>query len=215
MAAGVTAYLDNGTTPVANLRYRAAEGYTRLPAGVHTVQARLPNMPPTAPPVLQWTTPAFQADHAYTIIAHGLASELSGPPVTFAPDEDTLAPAPAGSARVRFFHALVGAPAVDVCVGTMPAFSAVSYGQWGNGAQGHYAMAPAGNATLTVRRAGGAPCTGQPLGTVAAAVPSGANVTLVAVGRIAHGRGGVTPEVLLCQDQPLTTPSQCFASPLR
>lgn len=215
MAAGVTAYLDNGTTPVANLTYRAAEGYTRLPAGTHTVQARLPNMPPTAPPVLQWTTPAFQPEHAYTVIAHGLASELSGPPVTFVPEEDTLQPAPAGSARLRFFHALVGGPAVDVCLGNAAAFANVSYGQWGSGSEGRYAVAPAGNGTLTVRRAGGAPCTGQPVGSVSAAVPPGANVTLVAVGRLAHGRGAVAPEVLVCQDQPLAGPSRCAPTPLR
>ena len=216
MARAVAAYLDNSQTAIVpNLEYRSAAGYNPVPAGTHTVQARLAGMPASTPPALSWNTPAFLAGHAYTIIAHGIASEFGGnTPVTFSPEEDSLtAPAP-GRTNIRFFHALVGGPAVDVCVnGTIPAFVSASYGTWANafGTSTRYAAASPGAVNVSLRASGGgAPCGGRVLGTVQTSLPDRSNLTVIAIGR--SGRG--TPEVLVCTDAPLTVPSQCVTAPV-
>ena len=213
----VQAYLDNGTTPaVPDLAFKSAAGYTPIPAGVHTVQARVPGMLATAPAPINWSTPALEPGHAYTIIAHGLASDLTGPQVTFTHDEDAMTAAPAGRANVRFFHALVGGGTVDVCLnGATPAFAAVAYGTFANaaGVPGHYAGVAPGTTSVSFRATapGRAACTGRVVGTVDVPLTDGSTVTLVAVGRIARPPLAVTPEVLVCSDGP-PQPSRC--SPL-
>jgi hypothetical protein len=213
----VQAYLDNGQVPaVPDLAFKSAAGYTPIPAGAHTVQARVPGMSPAQPAPINWTTPELQPGRAYTIIAHGLASDLTGPQVTFSHDEDAMTPAPAGRANVRFFHALVGGGVVDVCLnGATPAFPAVTYGTFANaaGVPGHYAGVAPGTASMSFRAsvAGRAPCTGRVVGTVDVPIVSGSTITLVAVGRIARPPLAVTPEVLVCTDG-APQPSSC--SPL-
>jgi hypothetical protein len=209
LAQTVSAYMDNGATPVIpELTYRGAAGYTPVPAGAHTVQARLPGMAPTAPPVLQWNTPDLVAGHAYTIIAHGVASDLTGPQVTFAHNEDQLAAAAPGRAMLRFFHSLVGGGVVDVCLGgTTPAFAAVDYGTFGtaHGVPGNYVASSAGAVTVTFRASAPrapAPCTGRIVGSVALQFADNTTSLLVAVGRIARGPMAVAPEVLVCTEAP-------------
>jgi len=216
----VQAYLDNATTPViADLTFKSAAGYTAVPPGVHSVQARVPGMSPTAPAPINWNTPDLQPGRAYTIVAHGLASDLSGPQVTFSFDEDLMAPAPSGRANVRFFHALVGGGTVAVCLnGATPAFNAVTYGSFGNaaGVAGHYAGVAPGTVTVSFRAsvAGRAPCTGRVVGTVEVPLVDGSTVTLVAVGRLARPPLAVPPEVLLCTDSP-PQPSRCMPLSVR
>lgn len=214
LAAHVAVYLDNSTTAVIpNLGYRTGVGYEAIGAGVHVVQARFPSAPPTSPPVLSYNTPNFQEGRWYTVVAHGLASEPQGPPVGFSPEEDPGAPVDPSRAALRLFHAVVGGPAVDICVGGAPALAGVAYGQWSNGASGRYAAVNPGAQQVVVRQHGGAPCSGRALGGFQANLAPGTNYTVVAIGRV--GRiGAVTLEALICNDAPLTAPSQCAAAPL-
>lgn len=219
MAQAVLAYMDNGQTPaLPELRYRAAVGYAPVPPGAHAVQARLPGMSPSMPAPINWNTPDLQAGRAYTIVAHGLASDLSGPQVTFAHEEDAAAAPTPGRANVRFFHALVGGGTVDVCLGgTTPAFVGVAYGSFGtaHGTTGRYVGASPGAQTVTFRAHAPAasPCAGRVVGSVPVQLADGATVTLVAVGRIARGPSAVAPEVLVCNDAPPGA-SQCAPVPV-
>lgn len=216
MASNVVIYLDNSPAPsIPNIAYRQAVGYQAAAAGSHLVQARLPGFAADSPPVLSWNTPAFAAGRAYTVVAYGLASELAGPPVAFAAVEDLNEAPAANVAQMRFFHALVGAPTVDLCTTGTMVFQGVRYGTWGMGQLGRYVQGPPGTAVFAARQSGGAPCAGQPLGTVQLTFAPGSNSTLIAVGRIAPGRGGVTPELLHCTDTPLGGPSRCTPYPLR
>lgn len=214
LAAHVAVYMDNGTVPVIrDLAYRTGVGYEPIAAGPHVVQARFPSAPPTSPPVLSYNTPNFQANQWYTVVAHGLASEPQGPPVGFSPDSDPSAPLNPSGAALRVFHALVGGPPVDVCVGATPAFAGVAYGQWSNGPSGHYALVPPGMHQVTLRQHAGAPCAGRVLGGFQANLAVGTNYTVVALGRLAH-IGGVALEALVCNDSPLAGSSQCAATPI-
>lgn len=212
----VTAYTDNGQVPVIpELHFGAAEGYLPVPSGVHTVQARVPGMTPTSPAPVNWTTPDLQATHAYTIIAHGLVSDLSGPQLTFAHEEDEPATITPGRTRLRFFHALVNGGTVDVCLnGATPAFASATYGAFAtaSGTTTHYAPAPPGAVTVTFRSAqpGRPPCAGRIVGSVPIQLLDGASVLLVATGRIARGAGAVAPQVLVCPD---TAPGAASCTP--
>jgi Domain of unknown function (DUF4397) len=211
----VAAYTDNGQVPVIpELHFGAAEGYLPVPAGVHSVQARVPGMPPTGPAPVNWNTPDMAAGHVYTIIAHGLVSDLSGPQLTFAHEEDELAVSTPGRTRLRFFHALVGGGNVDVCLnGATPAFTAAAYGAFANaaGVPGHYAASQPGAVTVTFRAANPAACTGRIVGSVPLQLVDGVSVLLVATGRIARGQTGVAPQVLLCPD---TAPQAASCTPI-
>jgi len=214
MASNVVIYLDNSRAPsIPNIAYRQAVGYQAASAGSHLVQARLPGFAADSPPVLSWNTPAFAAGHAYTVVAYGLASELAGPPVAFAAVEDLNEAPAANVAQMRFFHALVGGPAVDLCTTGTVVFQGVRYGTWGTGQMGRYVQGPPGTAVFALRQSGGAPCSGQPLGTVQMAFGPASNSTLIAVGRT--GRGGVAPDLLHCTDTPLRGPTACTPHPLR
>jgi hypothetical protein len=214
----VVAFLDNGVEPaIPALQFRSGFGYLPIPPGTHTVQARLPGMAANTPPPVNWTMPDIQSGRPYTIIAHGLASDLSGPQITFAHEPDELAGSAPGQTRLRFFHALVGGGTVDVCIGgTTPAFAGVSYGTFGTayGVPGHYAGSQAGDLRLTFRATptrAGQPCGGRVVGSVPLTLGSGASVLLVATGRLQRGGGGVAPEVLVCID---TAPATASCTPL-
>lgn len=211
LAAHVAVYMDNSTTAVIrDLAYRTGVGYEAIGAGAHVVQARFPSAPPTSPPVLSYNTPNFEANHWYTVIAHGLASEPQGPPVGFAPEEDPSAPIDPSRAALRLFHAVVGGPSVDACVGGAPVLAGVAYGQWSVGSNGRYGVVAPGPQQIVFRQHAGAPCSGRALGGVQAMLSPGANYTVVAIGRV--GRiGAVTLEALVCTDSPLSGPSQCGA----
>lgn len=216
MASNVVIYLDNARTPaVPNIAYRQAVGYQAASAGSHLVQARLPGFAADSPPVLSWSTPAFAAGRAYTVVAYGLASELAGPPVAFAAVEDLNEGPAAPAAQMRFFHALVGAPPVDLCTTGTVVFQNVRYGTWGSAASGRYMPGPSGPAVFAVRQSGGAPCAGQVVGSVRLNFAAGSNSTLIAVGRAGAGRSNIAPDLLHCTDTPLAGPSSCTPQPLR
>lgn len=134
---------------------------------------------------------------------------------------DAVAAPDAGKTHVRFFHAVVGWDAVDVCApgenaraaGT-PVFPGARYGRLTGSPNSadRYIDMPAGVTSLQVREANAeAPCSGRVVGAVDVAAPEGTsldaqNVTLVAVGR-ATGRPAVPRAVLLCLDSPAPAPS--------
>lgn len=214
LAAHVAVYMDNALVPVIrDLAYRTGVGYEPIAAGVHVVQARFPSAPPTTPPVLSYNTPNFVAERWYTVVAHGIASEPQGPPVGFSPEEDPGAAVDPSRAAIRVFHAVVGAPAVDICLGSTPVVANIAYGQWSTGTHGRYALATPGPSQLSVRAHGGSPCSGRALGGFGLNLTAGANHTLVALGRVAR-IGGVAQEILVCNDAPLTAPTQCGVVPL-
>ncbi|MEZ4405593.1 MAG: DUF4397 domain-containing protein [Polyangiales bacterium] len=202
----VDVYADGAATPaIEGLAFKAVRGYMDLPVGEHTVALR-PAGNHDGDPLVSATTPSLEQDHFYTVIAHGVPGGQPALAIT-ASGDDTTEP-PEGQARVRFFHALVGVNAVDVCVAgataraaATPVFANVGYGAWGD-----YANVPGGNAVnLQVRAQNARPCTGAVIGTVSVTPPAGARATAVAVGNTT-ATPAVAPELLVCTD---TAESSC------
>lgn len=71
----------------------------------------------------------FQPGQAYTLIVHGLITDLKSiAPLLL---EDNLTCPMSGKAHVRFIHAAASIPAVDIYANNNKVFSNVSYGQIG------------------------------------------------------------------------------------
>jgi hypothetical protein len=221
LAANVAVYVDNASSATGTVQYRNAAGYLDLPSGTHSVAVRPAAAPSSTPPAMQASTPALQANHYYTVIAHGLTSGTPGLAVAAAQDENTQ-PA-SGQASLRFFHAIAGMNTVDICAPGpnprapgVPVFAGVSYGAWGQAVtgRGSYATVPAGqNVRLQVRGRSSPPCRGAVLGTLAATAPDRAVVTSVAIGNVT-ANPPVQPEMLVCIDAPLSGPSTCAPVPI-
>ncbi len=214
--ATVDVYLGDTATPVASaLAYKSLVGPVSVPPGEHAVAVRPAGAATTAAPVVQGRTPALDGGAQYTTVAYG-GPGLGGR-LAFSQDE-TEAPE-AGNSRVRFFHALTGLLAVDVCTvaaagrPVAPVFAGVAYGSFGA-----YTTVPAGGpVTLQVRARltpNLRPCAGPLRGTVAVTVPDGAVLTVVAVGRTT-GPAPATRELLVCTDRVPEGPPSCTAVPIR
>jgi len=214
-AASVAVYLDDNATPALNnFAYKAVAGYVEVPVGAHQAAVRPAAAAATTPPVVSVQTPALEADKFYTVIAHGLATGT--PALALTPLVDEPQTPPPGQAHVRFFHALAGVAAVDICTpganaraaGT-PVFTNVAYG-----AASSYAPVPMGsNVRLQVRAQNARACSGAVAGVVTIPqVPDHGVITAVAVGNA--GRPAVTKELLLCSDPPLTGASECTTIPI-
>lgn len=223
-AATVAVFLDNNTpAAIPSLAFKAVAGYVDLPAAAHHVAIRPASAAATTEPVLQGETPALEANHHYTVIAHGLAA--SDPRLALASLTDDADQPEAGHAYVRFFHALAGLGAVDVCMPgatarapATPVFTNVAYGSASanvTGGHGGYANVPTGHEIrLQVRRQHARPCTGAVVGAVTVNPADRSVVTAVAVGR-AGGTPAVAHELLVCTDAPTAAPtSQCNAVPI-
>ncbi len=221
-AATVAVYMDTGATPaIPSLAYKAAAGYADAPAGQHAVAVRPAAAAADSAPAISAQTPALEGDHYYTAIAHGLASAHNALAISFA--EDNGARPEAGHAALRFFHALNGVAAVDLCLpgataraaGT-PVFTNVAYGAFATPASGsgQYADVPAGSAVrIQVRAHAATACSGAVAGVVTITPEDRSVVTAVAVGNA--GRPAVTKEVLVCTDAPAVTgASSCTAVPI-
>jgi hypothetical protein len=223
LAASVAMYVDGSGSPaVPSLNYRNAAGYLDIPAGAHNLAVRPAAAPPSSPPALEERTPPLVPDRFYTLVAHGLVGGTPGLSVAATVD-DNVQPA-AGSAHVRFFHALAGMSTVDVCLPGpqgahgpgIPVFSNVAYGLFGTAVsgQGAYAVVPSGRAfTLQVRQMNRNACTGPIAGLVTASVPDRAVVTAVAIGNVLSNPP-VPRELLVCTDAPLSGPSTCLPVPI-
>lgn len=214
----VALYFDGQpTAAIPSLQYRAARGYIDVPASAHQIAVRPAAAPATAPAAFQESTPPLAPNQYYTVIAHGLVGGTPGLAVAASVDDNTQPDT--GHARVRFFHAQVGAGAVDVCMPgasanapAQPVFRGVRYGTWGTaaGTQSPYAQIPSGRPVrLQVRAENPRACTGRLLGHVNVTAPDRAVATAIAVGN-PSGNPPIQPEVLVCVDAPLAGESSCI-----
>ena len=230
--ASVSAFLDDSAVAaVQGLAYKNIAGYLELTPGAHGLVLRRPNAPAAAAPALSLRTDDLDAGGRYTAIVHGLAA--GSPRIAVAVGTDSLTPPEEGKARVRFFHALAGLGAVDVCLPGRPArpaapnqpaqaavpasavFANVAYGAFGSVQGGAYADVPAGApVTLQVRAQNARPCAGLLRGTVTFTPPTASVLTAVAVGR-AVGAPPVARELLVCTDGPVSGAPSCRATAIR
>jgi hypothetical protein len=230
--ASLSAFLDDSAVAaVEGLTYKSLAGYLELPPGPHGLLLRRANTPTNAPPVLSFRTDALDAAGRYTAVVHGLAAGTPRLAVTVS--ADFLAPPEEGKARLRFFHALVGLGAIDLClpgtparratanqpaqpaVAPSPVFANVPYGAFGTAQGGTYTDVTAGAAlTLQLRAQNARPCTGAVRGTVTFTPPSATILTAVVVGRVV-GAPPVPRELLLCTDGPVSGAPSCQATPIR
>ncbi len=212
-AAMLTLAPRTGSPVVSGVGYKSAQPWAEVAQGAFqgTITGDAPNSPLTAGSL--FTT----SDGPYlTLFAYGLSGPGGGFATTALADRPA-GPAPDGTARVRFFHALVGVAAVDVCVpgATARAAATVVWANTGFGRRGQaaddtygYASVPAGaEVTLQVRAANEArPCTGAVAGVVRVTPPAHGVLTAIAVGR-ASGTPAAARELLLCNDDHTAAPS--------
>lgn len=217
-AASVDVYLGDVATPaVSALAYKAIAGAVDAPAGAaHRVSLQRAGVAASAARVASAQTPEVESGAQYTAVAFGLAT--GAPALGVAVGRDETAEPEAGQARARFFHALVGLGAVDLCTAATPAVAAragqaarpaqppravfenVAFGTFSSG----YAAVPAGApVALQVRlraSASARACAGLVRGAVTLTPGDRAVVTAVAVGR-AVGAPAVSRELLVCPDR--------------
>ncbi len=208
--ASVDLYLNDQTTPAATaLAYRSITGALRVTPGEHAVPVRIAGTAATEAAPATAHTPALEGDHRYTVIAHTGAHG-----VAFAAADDDLAAPDAGHAKVRFFHAVVGVPAVDVCRPATPAraaaaghpaepahpatavFANVAPGTFGT--EGYVDVVGGAAVTLQLRGHGARPCAGAALGAVTFTPADRSVTTAVAVGRTTPP--AAPRALLLCSD---------------
>jgi len=230
--ASVSAFVDDSAVAaVQGLAFKAVAGHLELTPGEHPLVLRRAADAATAAPALAIRTPALAAGTRYTAIVHGLATGT--PRLAVAASADSPAEPEAGKARVRFFHALAGLGAVDLCLPARPArpaaanqpaaaavpaapvFANVAYGAFGSVQGSEFTEVVAGApVALTIRAQNARPCTGAVRGTVTVTPASGAVLTAVAVGRVV-GAPAVARELLVCTDAPLDGAPSCPATPIR
>jgi len=215
--ANVSIYMDGSQTPgVTGLAFKAGVPYMDVPAGQHTAAVRPAAAAADAPPLVETQTPTFEGGHWYTVVAHGMTR---GEPALALTGAEDLAAAPAaGKARIRFFHGLVGADAVDICTpgenarapGT-PVHANVAYGQFSSGeGLGYAEVASGAEVVLQIRQHNDTVCSGRVLGVVHITPTDATNHTAVALGR---SRGAPRKELVLCSDAPSSTVS-CTSVPI-
>ena len=212
-------YLDQATEPLIDpATYRHDTGYRDVLAGGHSVSVRAATAAPGDPATAMAHTPVLAADHPYTLVVYGRATGLPHAGISSA--EDDTAQPEAGHARVRFFHAMEGAGAVDVCFRgghVPPMFANVPYGSWGtHDPSGGYATVTTGHPIVFQFRAQNAtPCTGRVLGTVTHTVDDRHVVTVVATGVAgAHSQDG-SRQGMVCTDAPAPVGEGCVTVPIR
>ncbi len=171
--------------------------------------------PPNATPLLNIPTPPFGASEAYTILLYGGQGRE---PLQAMVQEDVPVDSDSSRNTLRFFNAMQGAPALELCrlrgpTNRTPVFSGASVGNYGAphfrpNARHVDAMTNAaevvsnGRVELEVRIAGRTLCSGTKLGTARFVASSGLNGTVVAVGNYRSPR---TRELFMCADAPSDT----------
>jgi len=127
-AGNVDVILDDGfgsTTAFGNVAYQASVGYSELVLSNFTLKVTPAGNKNT---VLLSVYPGFVANAFYTVTLFG----LTGPNATLSSlvvKDANAAPADSHTARLRFLHAVVGAPNVDVLFNDKIVFENVAYGQ--------------------------------------------------------------------------------------
>ncbi len=212
-AASVALFLDGSEVPAADgVAYRAITGAVRLTPGDHAYSLRGAT---GARAVLLSGQTGELTSGTSTAIVHGLAT---GPVrLAVAVSHDSPTQPDAGKASVRFFHALVGLGAVDVCTVAAPSrptqavFANVAYGAFASVGENHdaYANVPSGAPlALQIRAQNARPCTGPVRGTVRLTPTDRSVVTAVAIGRVA-GAPPAPRQLLVCTDAPVDGAPTC------
>ncbi len=197
-AASVSVYLDGSeVAAMQGVAYRAIVGAVQVAPGAHPVSVRSTNAAGTV--LLTAETPALTEGGRFTAIVHGLGA--GAPRLALAASQDSTEAPDAGKARVRFFHALVGLGAVDVCTVATPGHPAAAvFANVAFGAFGAYADVPAGAPiALQVRAQNARPCTGLVRGTARVTPADRGIVTAVAIGRVV-GAPAAPRQLLVCDD---------------
>jgi hypothetical protein len=212
----------SATAALGSLAYRATSGYIDAPEGNLWVEVRRRDAT-SAPPALAAQAQTLQLGHKYTVIVYGTLARAQ--PMALASTEDFDTEPPAGHARLRLFHALVGVGAVDVCTRDSPpvaVFSNAAYGRWGftrPGAERYDATVDvrAGSPlALDVRAYAESTCAGPLVGQFTITPPERSVLTLVAVGgEVSASSPAIPREVLLCTDAPRAGSPGCEAVSIR
>lgn len=220
-AASVDLFLDGSPEPAfPALAFGARSGWRATAPGPNHLAVRPAGAPRDAAPVTRLESTDLDPDKTYLYIVHG--GGTAGASFQLSVTDDSTPPEAAdGAVRLRFFHALGGVGAVDVCAPGATARAAATAvfvntacGAWGTPmtAQrtGDYASVAPGDAVrLQVRERNDRPCTGNVLGVVSLDLTHAHAVsTAVALGR---ATAAPLPQVLLCP----TGPGACTTAPVR
>jgi hypothetical protein len=189
--------------------------YADVPSNTRTLTFRRDRSEAT---LLDVAVQGMEPGHFYTAILYG--SAVGSPMLAANVHEDVPVASREYRNTLRFFNAMVGAPALDVCRvrnpddDRQPILINAAFGHWGIrqvglGADSVAAMPEAvevvsnGRVTFEIRAAGRGTCAGSVLGAVHFVASSRLNGTMIAVGRF-HGRG-VAPQMFMCADAPSDT----------
>ncbi len=186
----------DGTATSAATGYQFSSAYLSLAPGEHALSARANDT--------ELIGASFRfAEGMSTIIAYSTADF----PVALAPAADPSRAPARNSAQVRFFHAIVGQGALDVCSapesgrgdGSVIAAN-VTAGALGAPDTGYLSVPGGAELVLQLRAQNATPCHGRVLGMARFTPASESNYTLIFVGR--SGRHRIAPELLFCADPP-------------
>jgi len=163
----------DGKNALTGVGFEAISDYLKVPSGRHNVAITTED----GKTVIASKNVDLESGADYTVIAHGLITDLSTVDL-LALKDNNMCPA-MGKAHVRFVHAAAGAPAVDIWANSQnKVFTNVAYGQTGTP---EYLPVDAGNITLSVAPAG----TGNVvLGPLPLKLKSGTVYTVVASGLV-------------------------------
>jgi hypothetical protein len=118
---GVDVYVD-GAQAVGNMGFETVTDYLDVPPGEHLFELRPSGAAPTSTPVWSGRVTLVSGTF-YTAAGVGPRAQLTAKLFT-----DSMTVPPAGQANVRFIHAAVGAPAVDVAfAGSALAFNGATF----------------------------------------------------------------------------------------
>lgn len=205
-AAGTIRFGVAGAEPsIVDLAYRSASAPVELaPGPTSLVVQGVASVETGEAPELLATEQDLASGVGSSAILHGLAG--GEPALALAMIEDRTSPPTEGSSTLRFFHAVVGLAAVDVCAAgasprdpATPIFAAVAPATLAN-VEGGFAEVPGGAETvIQLRQQSDTACEGRVLGVARVTPAAGSTHTLVAVGRTT-GAPRVDRELLVCTD---------------
>lgn len=209
---------------VPSLAFRAATTL-ELPEGDQTLTARrvTPTTPPNNTPLFSFSLSSLASGSHYTTVLHPASAAPRAAVTATTAQNETLSPDP-GSARLRFFHAIVGLGPVDVCTAPVaarpamaghPATAAQPATQWvtnltfghfssiivGESTTAYASLTPGSAITVQLRAHTPRPCTGPVRGTARVDLADQSVSTVTLTGRIAPR---VAPSLLFCPEAPTT-----------
>lgn len=184
-APAVDVYVQGQGTPVfTNVAYTQTTPYQNVPEGSVTFEVRQAGSPASSPPVFTSPPLSFTRDTTVTAVAAGKAFPgPNEPALRILALQEGFATPGANEVRARLVHAAVDAPAVSVDVGDDGTAEVPSLAPFADtGPQG--AALPAGQALqVAVGTAGATPQ--RVTAFTSPALPAGASLFVVAIGRLA------------------------------